>query len=64
MRKMEKFKQFMTIEEYTKLTSQAMSTHMKKPEVIKILTVVAAKYCEMGDLPKALERANRAEVVG
>jgi len=58
---MHKFRQFMGVEEFTKLTQKAMSTHMYKPEVVSIMRALATKYSDLGDHEKALEYVTRAE---
>lgn len=59
--KMYKYKQFMDIESFDRLSSLAMSTHMKKPEVIRIMQALAMKYSDLGDNDKALHYIGRAE---
>lgn len=51
----------MGVEEFTKLTQKAMSTHMYKPEVVSIMRALATKYSDLGDHEKALEYVTRAE---
>lgn len=60
---MYKYKQFMDIESFDRLSSQAMSTHMKKPEVIRIMQALAMKYSDLGDNEKALHYIGRAEAL-
>ena len=58
---MAKFKQFMDKENFDSHTKSAMSTHMRKPEVVQILCAVAQKHSDMADYEEALRRINRAE---
>lgn len=51
----------MDVESFEKLSSEAMGTHHRKPEVIQIMRALAIKYEDLGDHTKALEYINRAE---
>ena len=58
---MEKFKQFMDIENFENLTKSAMRTHMSKPEVVQIMRARALKHSDMADHDQAMRYIVRAE---
>jgi hypothetical protein len=49
------------VQQFDKLTSQAMATHMKKVEVVSIMRVKADKYSSLGDHQKALNYLKRVD---
>ena len=51
----------MDIETFDKATRTAMSTHMKKPEVLQILRALGLKYAERNDFDRGLSYIERAE---
>jgi hypothetical protein len=59
--KMREFRQFLTLEDFKQLTTQATRTHMKKREMSFVLKFVAVERSERGDFQEALKRVNRAE---
>lgn len=46
---------------FDKLSTEAMSSHHKKPEVIQIMRALAMKHADQGDHAKALQYIGRAE---
>jgi hypothetical protein len=63
LKKMQEFRQFMTVNEFKELTMQVSRTHMKKREMALVLKYVAAERSERGDLKEAENRVNRAETL-
>jgi len=61
MRRMKIFKQFMSVEEFTALSRQMISTHMKKVEVVPIMRELAQKYSSLGDHDKAVSYIERSD---
>jgi hypothetical protein len=58
---MQKFKQFMDVESFDKLSAMAMGTHRRQPEVVQIMRALAVKHSDYGDFDKALGYITRAE---
>ena len=50
-------------ENFDLLTKKAMSTHMRKPEVVQVLRAVALKHSDLADHEEAIRRINRAETL-
>lgn len=63
LKKMQEFREFLTVDDFKALTQQVSSTHMKKREMAYVLKFVAAERSERGDLQEAERRVNRAETM-
>ena len=63
LNKIQKFKQFMDLETFTRLTDEALAQNLRQPEMIWIYRSLSTKHSDLGDFKKALEYINRAEKI-
>lgn len=54
IKKMQTFKQFMTVEQFDTMYKKCVGTHMRKVEIVPIMRELAQKYSTIGEHTKAL----------
>ena len=58
---MSKFRQFLTQASFETIKKQAMSVHLKKPQVVPIMRILADKYSSIGDHKQAMHYIERSD---